>query len=144
VSAVDRDPYFANNFEVDLGAGAIGFAEVSGVGYEIDYVDDPDTVKPASQPTKRVVARVTAVSLRRGVTADLSVWRWVHAAVDGSYEPRTVTIRLLDAQRAPVCAWVLRGARPIRWLGPNLSALGTAVAIEELVLAADSIDFSAT
>lgn len=143
MSAVDRDPYSANNFEVDLGAGVLGFAEVSGLGYEIEYLDDARSDDRPARPPKRVVARVSEVSLKRGVTDDLSVWQWVQSAVDGKDEPRTVTIRLLDARRAPACAWVLRGARPTRWIGPTLSATGTAVAIEELVLAADSIEFRA-
>jgi phage tail-like protein len=142
VSAVDRDPYCANNFEVDLGAGVIGFAEVSGLGYEIDYVDEADQGK--GRPLgKHVVARATEVSLKRGVTGDPAVWQWIQAAIAGRDEARTVTIRLLDAQRNPACAWVLRGARPTKWLGPTLAATGTAVAMEELVLLADSIDFNA-
>lgn len=142
MSAVDRDPYCAANFEVELGAGVVGFAEVSGLGYEIDYVDEAGDDKGAP-PVRRAVARVTEVSLKRGITGDLSVWTWVRAAVDGTLEPRTVTVRLLDARREPACVWVLRGARPTRWVGPVLSATGTAVAVEELVLAADSIEFSA-
>jgi len=142
VSAVDSNPYLANNFEVDLGAGPVGFAEVSGLGYEIAYAEDT-TDDPRRGRTGKVTARVTEVSLKRGVTQDLSVWTWVRAAVDGGYEPRTVTIRLLDAQRRPICAWVLHGARPSKWVGPILAAAGTSVAIEELVLAADSIEFSA-
>jgi phage tail-like protein len=142
VSAVDSDPYSANNFEVDLGIGVIGFAEVSGLGYEIDYFDEAGQER-RQQSGKRVVARATEVSLKRGVTGDPTVWQWVRAAVAGNDEARTVTIRLLDAQRNPACAWVLHGARPTKWLGPTLSATGTAVAMEELVLLADSIDFSA-
>lgn len=141
MSAVDRDPYSANNFEVDLGAGPVGFAEVSGLGYEIAYADDV-AGDPRRERSGGVIARVTEVSLKRGVTEDLSVWTWVRAAVDGGSEPRTVTIRLLDAQRRSICAWVLHGARPTKWLGPTLVATGASVAIEELVLAADSIDFS--
>ena len=141
MSAVDRDPYSANNFEVDLGLGVIGFAEVSGLGYEFSYVDEagPEGRRPSGE---RVVARATEVSLKRGVTGDPAIWQWVRAAVAGDDEARTVTIRLLDAQRNPACGWVLRGARPTKWFGPTLSATGTAVAMEELVLRADSIDFS--
>jgi len=141
VSAVDSDPYSANHFEVDLGVGVIGFAEVSGLGYEIDYVEEaaPDRRRP---PATRIVARVTEVGLRRCVNGDPAVWQWVHAAVAGKDEPRTVTIRLLDAQGNPACQWVLRGARPIRWLGPALSATATSVAMEELVLRAESIEFT--
>ena len=143
MSAVDRDPYSANNFEVDLGEGPVGFAEVSGLGYEFEYPDEGRDDPPRS-PIGKVTARVTEVSLKRGVTGDPAVWTWVRAAVDGEYEPRTVTIRLLGPQRTAACEWVLRGARPTKWLGPTLAATGTSVAIEELVLAADSIEFSAT
>jgi phage tail-like protein len=142
VSAVDRDPYSANNFEVDLGDGPVGFAAVSGLGYEIAYADDA-TGDPRRAQTGRVTAQVAEVSLKRGVTGDQSVWTWVRSAVDGKVEPRTVTIRLLDARQQPVCAWVLRGARPTKWFGPALTATGTSVAIEELVLTADSIEFNA-
>lgn len=143
MSAVDSDPYSANNFEVDLGAGVVGFAEVSGLGYEISYLDDAGRDGRTSRPSRRATARVSEVSLKRGVTGDQTVWQWVRAAVAGDDAPRTVTITLLDARRAPACAWVLRGARPARWVGPTLSATGTAVAIEELVLVADAIDFTA-
>ena len=143
MSAVDRDPYPANNFEVDLGSGPIGFAEVSGLGYEIDYAA-PGGSDPRRPATGKALARVTEVSLKRGVTGDLSVWTWVRAAVDGKYEPRTVTIRLLDARGVPACAWVLRGARPTKWNGPALAATGTSVAMEELVLTADAVEFEAT
>jgi phage tail-like protein len=142
VSAVDRDPYPANNFAVDLGAGVVGFAEVSGLGYEIDHPADAGPDSRVAPAPRRSVARVTEVSLKRGITADLTVWEWVRATVDGKDAARTVTITLLDAHHAPACTWVLRGARPTRWAGPTLSATSTAVAIEELVLAADSIEFS--
>lgn len=141
MSAVDRDPYSANNFEVDLGSGPVGFAEVTGLGYEIAYGDDASG-DPRRDRADKVTARVTEVSLKRGMSDDLSVWTWVRAAVAGEDEPRTVTIRLLDAQQRPVCAWVLHGARPTKWNGPALVATGASVAIEEIVLAADSIEFS--
>ena len=49
---------------------------------------------------------------------------------------------LLDEARAPVCQWVLHAAQPKKWVGPTLAAKGGGeVAMEELQLVAEKIDF---
>ena len=49
---------------------------------------------------------------------------------------------LLDEARSPVCQWVLRAAQPKKWTGPTLAAKGGGeVAMEELALVAERIDF---
>ncbi len=123
------DPTLGCSFIVELGDETVGFTTVSGLGIDpIDRSDDggPDT------------ARVTDVTLRRAVTADDTVWRWVQGAIDHR-ECRDVTITLLDAVRRPVCAWLLRESRPVAWRGPDLDALATSVAIEHLVIRATAI-----
>ena len=37
--------------------------------------------------------------------------------------------------------WVLYGAQPKKWTSPALSATGTDVAVEELVLVCERLDF---
>jgi phage tail-like protein len=137
-AASERDPLAAFNFEVALGDQVIGFAEVAGLGGEIDY-----GVPSAGAPGRTVSGRVGEVRLRRGVTGDAVLWSWFDRVLHGADDPRTVTITLLDAQRRPACAWVLTGARPTRWSGPHLVAGVPAPAVEELALAADGIEFRA-
>ncbi len=56
----------------------------------------------------------------------------------------TVTITLLDERRDPVCTWILRNAQPKKWVGPTLAGKGGGeVAMEELHLVAEQIDFTA-
>lgn len=141
VSAVERDPYSATNFEVDFGAGGIGFAEVSGLGCEIEYGYDPDAEHASEREPTAITSRVNDVTLRRGMTGDPAVWDWVGTVLSGRYEARSVTITLLDARHEAACSWVLRGARPTRWVGPRLDANSAGVAMEELVLSADSLEF---
>jgi len=126
----DKNPYGACNFEVDLGGETVGFAEVNGLGCELEYAG------------KRVVSRVTEVTLRRGVSGDLTIWSWVRRSLDGAFAPRTVTITLLDVQMHPVCVWELLQARPVKWTGPALNAAGGGkIAMEELVLTAEGLEF---
>ena len=40
-----------------------------------------------------------------------------------------------------MCQWKLRGAQPRKWTAPALSAKGKDVAIEELVLIGEELEF---
>jgi phage tail-like protein len=128
----DRDAHSACNFDVELGGESVGFAEVSGLGFEVDYRGEV------------IVGRVDNVTLRRAVTGDLTLWSWVRRALSGAVGPGTVTVTLLDSQREPVCVWELRGARPLKWNGPDFNASANDVAMEEVVLTADGLEFGPT
>lgn len=114
---MEGDPLGACNFEVELGGESVGLSEVHGLAYEVDE------------------GRVGPVILRRGAGVDLTLWAWARDPA-----PRTVTITLLDAQRRPVCRYVLESARPIRWSGPTLDAMSAGIATEELVVVALGMD----
>ncbi|MDD9206707.1 phage tail protein, partial [Georgenia sp. 10Sc9-8] len=82
------------------------------------------------------------VTLKRGIIGDLRLFEWLKTTREGTYEPRTVTVTLLDEARSPVCSWVLRGSQPKKWTGPTLAAKGgTDVAIEQMDLVVERIDF---
>lgn len=82
------------------------------------------------------------ITLERAVEqkASLQVWTWLNSyiqACKGNGEfPRfsTVSIILLDYQLNGVLEWTLENVRPVRWVGPALSATENKVAIEQLVL----------
>jgi phage tail-like protein len=134
-----RDPLGAFNFDVTIGDAVVGFAEISGLGCEIRYEDE--VVESQTERDSGPHATVTPVHLRRGVTGDRILWSWVESAIEGTDDPRTVTVTLLDATRNPVCSWVLSNARPTQYFGPHLVADAPAPAIEEIVLSAEFIAF---
>jgi T4-like virus tail tube protein gp19 len=54
-----------------------------------------------------------------------------------------VTVSLLNEARDTVCTWKLLSAQPKSWTGPSLAGKGgTDVAMEELVLCCQGIEFS--
>jgi phage tail-like protein len=146
--ATRDDPYGAFNFMVklgDVGGEELiigGFSDVSGLGNEVKYSEYRNGNE---QNHVRKIPNVNStddVTLKRGVIGDLRLFTWLKATRDGVIERRTVTITLFDESRQAVCRWVLAAAQPKKWVGPTLSAKGGAeVAMEELQLVAESIDF---
>lgn len=147
--AVRDNPYGAFNFMVKLGdvggedqiAG--GFSDFSGAGNEVKYSEYRNG-NDAENHVRKVANTNTTddVTLKRGIIGDLRLFDWIKATREGRFEPRTVTVTLLDEARNDVCAWVLRSAQPKKWVGPTLAAKGGGdVVMEELHLVAERIDF---
>jgi phage tail-like protein len=147
--AVRDNPYGAFNFMVKLGdvggedqiAG--GFSDFSGAGNEVKYSEYRNG-NDAENHVRKVANTNTTddVTLKRGIIGDLRLFDWIKATREGRFEPRTVTVTLLDEARNDVCAWVLRAAQPKKWVGPTLAAKGGGdVVMEELQLVAERIDF---
>ena len=150
--ATRNNPYGAFNFLVKLGdAGgedqiAGGFSDVSGLGNEIKYSEYRNG-NDAENHVRKVpnINSIDDVTLKRGVIGDLRLFSWLKATREGDLDPRTITITMLDERRTAVCSWVLRSAQPKKWVGPTLAAKGGGeVAMEELHLVAERIDFLST
>ena len=147
--ATRPDPYGAFNFMVKLGDSGGedqitgGFSDVSGLGNEVKYSEYRTGADKESHVRKIPNTNTTDdVTLKRGVIGDLSLFAWLKATRGGTINKQTVTITLLDEARKPVCRWVLQAAQPKKWVGPTLSGKGGGeVAMEELHLVAESIDF---
>lgn len=147
--ATRDNPYGAFNFLVKLGDTggddqiSGGFSDVSGLGNEVKYSEYRNGNEAENHVRK--VANVNStddITLKRGIIGDLRLFAWLKATREGEYDPRTVTITLLDERRSTVCQWILLQAQPKKWVGPTLAAKGGGeVAMEELQLVAERIDF---
>ena len=152
--ATFRDnPYGAFNFLVALGGdqgdgdeGTIvgGFSDVSGLGIEVSYSEyrngneKVNTVrKMPEHATRSTTSRSSAASSARPTCSTGS-----RRVRDGTADPRSVTITLLDEARNAVATWTLRNAQPKKWTGPTLAAKGGGeVAMEELHLVHEGIEY---
>jgi phage tail-like protein len=147
--AVRDNPFSSFNFQVKLGETggedtiAGGFSDFSGAGNEIKYAEYRNGNDKLNHVRKVANTNTTDdVTLKRGIIGDLRLFEWLKAVREGAYDPRTVTVVLLDEARNAVCQWVLTAAQPKKWVGPTLAAKGGGeVAMEELHLVAEQIDF---
>lgn len=151
---IQRDnPYGAFNFLVSLGGsqgtgdeGQIvgGFSDVSGLGFEVQYADYRNGNEKVNTVRKvQNTFTVEDVTLKRGLVGSGDLFAWLRAVRQGQIDPRPVTITLLDEARRPVATWKLTKAQPKKYTGPTLSSKGgTEVAMEELTLCHEGIDYS--
>ncbi|MGE3107543.1 MAG: phage tail protein [Phycisphaerales bacterium] len=133
------DPYPALNFQVvitgvlDDGSSVRGsFSEVSGLDVEItpiEYRNGSEDITPRKLPGLK---KFTNITLKRGITGDLTFWNWIKSALDGNVQRADGAIILLDESRQPVMSWRFRRAWPCRLSGPGLNAKNNEVAIETL------------
>jgi phage tail-like protein len=148
--ATKRDnPYGAFNFKVEFGdvagGGPIdaGFSDVSGIGTEVNYSEYRNGTEMFNTVRKIPnTFKTDEVTLKRGLVGNTDIFAWFKAVRDGQYQPRSVTIVMLDEARNEVLSLVLKNAQPKKWVGPTLAAKGGGeVALEELHLVHEGIEY---
>jgi phage tail-like protein len=141
-------PYVQFNFLVDLGTGNTegadaGFQEVSGIGMEVT-VSEYRNGNEKENSVRKITGlnKTTDVTLKRGVIGSLSLYQWLNQIRNGDQGAmRTVTVMLQSEDHtAVVQTWKLLRARIIKHTSGPLSAKGTDVAMEELVLACERLE----
>jgi phage tail-like protein len=149
--ATPRDnPYGSFNFLVDLGTGdtasvKAGFQEVTGLNMEVTSADYRNGNDKVNHPRKvNGVYKVGDVTFKRGLIGQTDLLDWVNQVRTGDPNARRqVTIQMRDeAGQNTVFTWKLTNARPLRYNAPALNAkTGTDVAIEELVVSCEDLNF---
>ena len=121
-------------FQLDLdGVTRAGFSEVGGLTSDGDVVDYRAGQLPGLSGYNRLV-------LRRGVTADRSLWDWRRAVLAGLTRRADGTITQLDAARRPLVRWTFHAGWPTKWEGPDFDAQqGGEVTIETLEIAHEGL-----
>jgi phage tail-like protein len=130
------DPYRAFNFVLEIdGVPRGAFSEVGGLtadGDAADYREGTDV-----QPNVRklpALRKYPNITLKRGYTADKSLWQWYQNIFNGVPDRRNVTIVLMNERREPVLRWNAENAWINKIEGPALKAAGNEVAMESLEL----------
>lgn len=144
-------PYGVFNYLVNLDDGtegevAGGFSEVSGLNAEVTVAEYRNGNSAVNYVNKVPALHKTGdVTLKRGVIGAGNIYDWLEEVRGGNVmSKRDVTIKLKNedpTSSAAVVTWKLRGAMPIKWTGPTLTAKGGSdVAMEELVLSVEHIE----
>jgi phage tail-like protein len=147
-----ENPYGAFNFMVSLGGatgdggeGTIigGFSDASGLGMDVNYSEYRNGNEMFNTARKIPnTHKVDDVTLKRGLVGSTDLYEWVKTVRDGTADPRSVTITLLDEARSAVATWRLRNAQPKKWSGPTLTAKGGGeVSMEELTLVHEGVEY---
>lgn len=135
------DPYANFTFLVEIdGITRAGFTDASGFDTSIDVHEyreggDNTTMRKLPGPTK-----YGNITLKRGVTDDDELYKWMLEGVRGNVQRRSGSIIVNDATGAEKVRWNFREAWPMKWSAPEFTAKGNDVAIETFELAHEGIE----
>jgi phage tail-like protein len=136
-------PFTAFGFAVELSVPGLGEHVGAGAFAECDGLEVTMDAKALREGGNNgVVHRLAGpvgygqLSLRRGVTKDVDLWRWMSLVVE---DPRVrgegEVVLLAEDGRTPRMRWLLTRVLPVRLKAPPLNARDGVVAVEELGLA---------
>ena len=130
-----------NRFYIEIESEVrASFSECSGLGVNIKKETYFEGGVNNQQRIFLGAAEFTDVTLKRGMTDDITFWGWIFQALTGTPKSRrNVNILLFNQAGETMLCWTLIGAIPVSWKTPALQADGNAVAIEELTLAYEGL-----
>ncbi len=135
------DPFASFNFKLEIeGITVAGFSEVTGLNQEsnvIDYREGQEPITPRKLPGLNKFGNIT---LKRGISPDLSVYNWRKTVTDGDIERRNASIVLHNEKHEEVVRWNLINAWPSKYMGPDLKANANEVAIESVELTHEGVE----
>ena len=135
------DPFNNFNFKLEIeGITVAGFSEVTGLNQEsnvIDYREGQEPITPRKLPGLNKFGNIT---LKRGISPDLSVYNWRKTVTDGDSERRNASIVLHNEKHEEVVRWNLVNAWPSKYVGPDLKANANEVAIESVELTHEGVE----
>lgn len=135
------DPYLDYRYLVEIDGLIVGgFSEVTGLEMSMEaesYEEGGVNSYTHQLPTRMEYENV---ELKRGLTDDPQLWRWVKRVTNDPPRPgenrrKTVRIFLRDTTGQESMGWECKEALPVRWAGPELSGGDAAVAVETVELA---------
>ncbi|MCP4075094.1 MAG: phage tail protein [Gammaproteobacteria bacterium] len=111
------------------------FQEVSGLTAEITTEEFKEGGLNEYAHKLPTAAKYGNLSLKRGYIVDSKVGKWIRNAVENfKFEPREITVSLLDEESNPLSEWVFSGAYPVKWSLADLKAQENALSIESMEL----------
>ncbi|HEX9990203.1 MAG TPA: phage tail protein [Chloroflexia bacterium] len=110
------------------------FTEVSGLEIEIEVT--PVEEGGANNYVHKLPGRtkVSDITLKNGISNSNDLWLWFKRVLGGKFERKHVSIVMVNQAGEQKARWEYHEAMPIKWVGPQLKADQSALAIQTLVL----------
>ncbi len=126
-------PGVAFRFKVELDGLLIAdFSEVSGLEAETEVKVVREGGVNDYEHHFITIRKYPPLVLKRGFTNTTQLWDWYEENAAGRLQRKNGSIILLDASGQESCRWSFLESYPVKWVGPQLRASASEVAIESL------------
>jgi phage tail-like protein len=141
---VRNDPLRNFRFRVEIPAiGEAHFSEVTGFDISTDAIDYREGNEPPNVRKLPGLNKFGNVTLKRGITDSMNLYKWYRDVVAGKIERQNVSIVVLDEIGGDKARFEIREAWPIKYDPMDLNAKGNDVSIETMELVNEGIDRTA-
>ncbi len=135
-----KDPYLSFRFLVEIqGLIVAGFSEISGLQAETETEEVREGGVNDHVHKLPKITKYPNLTLKRGITDSDTLWKWHQDVVNGKVKTRTVRVIVMDSEGNEKWHWYFDEAYPVKWVGPDLKADSSTVAIETLELVHNGI-----
>jgi phage tail-like protein len=111
------------------------FTEVSGLQVETTVQDYEEGGLNSFVHRLPGRAKVGNLTLKRGITKGNEFYKWYANVASGKIERKNVSLVIFSPTGEVIAQWDFEGAFPVKWVGPQLVADGTALAVETIEMA---------
>ena len=138
-------PLVGFHFAIDIQGVIKGFfTECSGLGSEHEVIEHKVVTEQGMEVVKKIPGRMKweDITLKRGITGNMDVWRWRKDVEDGNVEKarRDGSVIMFDQQLKEVARWNFERAWPVKVTGPSPKADSNEIGIEEMVITYEYIE----
>jgi len=140
LTLVDTSDVAGTLFKMAVDYMVAGFSECTGLDATVEvfeYREGGLNGYVHKFPTRASHSNIT---LKRGLIYLYDdLWTWHYDFVQGQGKRKDGLIFLLDEARRPAKEWKFKRGVPLKWVGPSLNAVQSAVAIESLEIAHEGL-----
>ena len=117
-----------------------GFSECSGLDVTLEVMEFREGGVNDFVHKFQTRASHGNLTLKRGlIYLEDDLWTWHQDFVQGSGKRKDGLVVLMDESRKPSKVWKFKRGIPMKWVGPSLNAIQSAVAIESLEIAHEGL-----
>jgi phage tail-like protein len=116
-----------------------GFSECSGLEFSMDIEEYREGGNNGT--VLRFPSRIkwTNLRLKNGLALSDDLWNWHYSLVQGTVARRDGVVTLQDEERNPVKTWSFTRGLAVKWSGPNMNAMQSQIAFEEIEIAHEGL-----
>jgi len=139
-----NDPFSQFNFLIEIdGVVKGGFSECSGLTSDTNIIEYREgNEKQLTVRKLPGLAKYPPIVLKRGQSADTSLWTWRKTVTDGQTSRTSGSIVLLDESRKTALTWHFREGWPSKLEAPGFNGKTSEVAIETLEISHEGLELA--
>lgn len=117
------------------------FTRISGFGVKVNCHEHHEGGSPLAVRKLPCQVSVLPIKCEWGVTSSRAMWDWLMTAASGRVEHRQISVVILGSDGVSEKArWNFTNAWPSEWQGAELDSGGNSIAIETMIIQAESVE----